>query len=92
MLDYRIKCAREFAYNGIKVKFETGNNGLLNFTNDYSDYIEVIDNGNEVIYRLKDSFTFDMYVSMLTKLNDEVRKIMTDMEIIKSALDEKSLS
>lgn len=92
MLDYRIKAAQEFAYNNINVLYETGNNGLIKFKKDFSDYVLVLENGDELSYRLSDDFTSQMFEHMLSKLDDDIRSVLTDKEVIKSSIYEKSLS
>jgi len=92
MLDYRIKTAQEFAYNNINVEYETGNNVLLKFKKDFSNYVLVLENGDELSYRLSDDFTSQMFDYMLSKLDDDIRSVLTDKEIIKSSVYDKSLS
>lgn len=89
MLDYRIKSAQEFAYNNIRVEFETGNNGLLKFVSDYGNYVEIIEIGDDMYYRLKPTFTSDIYEEMISKLDASLKEILFNDEIIKSCFNEK---
>lgn len=92
MLDYRIKCAQEFVFNNIKVEFETGRNGLDSFIEKFGSYVEVLELGDELSYRLKSSFTNLMYNEMLSKLDDSIKNILINNDIIKSSIEERSLS
>ncbi len=91
MIDYRVKTAQEFAYNNIIVEYETGIDAFPRFIKEFSKYIEIIETNEDMIFRLKSNFNEEIYHTMLRKVEEEVKSVLTNKEIIKSTLYEKSL-